>query len=815
MHRLATLAVVLALAGCSATAPVVTPPEAQAAGAKAEKTKPKDGDPKPYDEVITEDAVTERGLFAVHTIGDKLFFEIPDSLMSREMLAVSRIAQTPADLSPFINAGSKTAEQVLAWERRGNRVLLRKKSYTSVASDSLAVSQSVRVNNFEPVVMAFDVAALSPDSAGVVIDVTALYTDDVPAITGLPSFLRTQYKVRRLDGKRSFIDEARAFPLNVNVRHTMTYDAAEPPSNAGTGTISMQMFQSMILLPAEPMTPRLADERVGWFTVSQIDFGSEAQKADEKTYIRRWRLEPSDPEAYARGELVTPVKPIVYTLDPGTPEKWRPYFCKGVEDWTRAFEAAGFKDAIRCEMPPASGDSTQFDPEDVRFSTVRYVASETRNATGPSVSDPRSGEIIESDIIWYHNHIRSYRNRLMIETGAANPQARSLEIDEELIGETMRQVIAHEIGHALGLPHNMIASSSFSVEDLRDPAFTSEYGVAPTIMDYTRQNYIAQPGDGVTRFVRKVGPYDDYAINWGYRWYPGITAPEAETARLDALIAEKAGDRMFRFRSSDGVNPDAQTEDMGDDPVAASGYAVANLKRVVPNLIEWTSTPGEGYDDLGEIYGELQGMYSRYMGHVVTVIGGVRVTPKSTDQAGAVYEPVPRAEQERALEFLSANVFTTPDWLMDREILRRIEASGAVDRMRGIQMRTLGGVLNAERLHRLVEREAIDGGEAWPLAEYMDAVREDVWSELAPPRPTIATQRRHLQRGYVETLESLMTEDERRGTDLSQSDIRAAARAELKTVRAQARRARGADAATRAHLDDIADRIDTLLDTDA
>ncbi|OZC02250.1 zinc-dependent metalloprotease [Rubricoccus marinus] len=817
MSRLLTLVAVLALAGCSTTAPTVSPeaPGGAASGEKAEKPKPKDGDPKPYDEVITEDAVTERGLFDVHRIGDKLFFEIPDSLMSREMLAVSRIAQTPADLSPFINAGSKTAEQVLKWERNGNRVLLRKASYTSVASDTLAIAQSVRVNNFEPVVMAFDVAALSPDSAGVVLDVTSLYTDDVPAITGLPTSLRTQYKVRRLDPKRSFIDEARAFPLNVNVRHTMTFDAAEPPSNAGTGTISMQMYQSMILLPAEPMTPRLADERVGWFTVSQIDFGSNAQKADQKTYIRRWRLEPTDPEAYARGELVEPVKPIVYTLDPGTPERWRPYFCMGVEDWNRAFEAAGFKNAIRCEMPPAPGDSTQFDPEDVRFSTVRYVASETRNATGPSVSDPRSGEIIESDIIWYHNHIRSYRNRLMIETGAANPQARSLEIDEELIGETMRQVIAHEIGHALGLPHNMIASSSFPVDSLRSPAFTSEFGVAPTIMDYTRQNYIAQPGDGVTRFVRMVGLYDDYAINWGYRWYPGITSPEAETARLDALIAEKEGDPMYRFSTgSGGYNPDAQTEDMGNDPVAASGYAVANLKRVVPNLIEWTSTPGEGYDDLGEIYGELQGMYARYMGHVVTVLGGVRVTPKSTDQAGVVYEPVPRAEQERALDFLAQNVFETPEWLLDREILRRIEASGAVDRMRGIQMRTLDGVLDAERLHRLVEREAIDGGEAWPLAEYMDAVREDIWSELARQRPAISTQRRHLQRGYVETLEALMTEDERRGTDLSQSDIRAAARAELKTIRTQARRARGADAATRAHLDDIADRIDDLLEND-
>ncbi|MEM1054846.1 MAG: zinc-dependent metalloprotease [Bacteroidota bacterium] len=819
MLRLLPLLALVVLAGCTGGQETATPP----AQAQTPRPAPRGGDngPKPYAEVITEAAVTDEGLFDVHRIGDKLFYEIPDSLLGREMLSVTRIAQTPANLSPFINGGTKTAEQVLRWDRMGGRVLLRKASFTAVADSSLPIAQSVQVNNFEPVVASFEVAALSEDSTGVVLDVTSLYTDDVPAISGLSSGLRTRYRVRRLDKSRSFIDEVRSFPENVNVRHTMTYDAAEPPSNAGTGTISMQMFQSMILLPEEPMTPRLADERVGWFSIRQVDFGSDAQKADAKTYIRRWRLEPSDPAAYLRGELVEPVKPIVYTLDPATPERWRPYFCAGVEDWNRSFETAGFKNVIRCELPPAPGDSTVFDPEDVRYSTVRYVANETRNATGPSVSDPRSGEIIESDIIWYHNHIRSYRNRLMIETGAANPQARSLEIDEELIGETMRQVIAHEIGHALGLPHNMIASSSFPVDSLRSPTFTSEFGVGPSIMDYTRQNYIAQPGDGVTRFVRMIGPYDDYTIEWGYRWYPDVDEPEDETEALDALILAHADDERFRFSSGfGGYNPDAQTEDMGDDPVLASGYAVANLQRVVPNLIEWTSTPGEGYGDLEEVYRELQGMYRRYMGHVVPVIGGVRETPKATDQAGPVFDPIPREEQERALQFLSDNVLTTPNWLLDRDLLRRIEPAGAVDRLRGIQVGILRGMLDPGRLHRLVEREAIDGGEAYPLTDYMDDLRQAVFSELEDRRPAVEAQRRHVQRGYVETLERLMMTDERplpsafTRVDISQSDIRAEARRQLKAVRDAARSARGADAATRAHLDDLADRIDDHLEMD-
>ncbi|MGB3541966.1 zinc-dependent metalloprotease [Rubrivirga sp.] len=814
MIRSLVFASLLVVAGCSGTSTVTTP--------DASSKSPSSNGPKPYSEVVTDAAVSDDGLFAVHRIEDTLMFEIPDSLFGRDLLSVSRISATPAGLSPFVNAGTKTAEQVLRWERSGNTVRLRTQSYSAVADPSLAISQSVEVNNFQPILASFPVAALTPDSAGVVVDVTELYTTDIAALSGLSTRQRTQFKVRSLDKDRSFIDEARAFPENVNVRHTLTYDATEPPQRDGSGTVSMQMYQSFVLLPETPMMPRLADDRVGYFSVRQIDYGRDEQKAAERTYIRRWDLVPSDTAAYLRGELVEPVDPIVYTLDPATPERWRPYFCAGVEDWNRAFEVAGFLNAVRCELPPAPGDTTAFDPEDVRYSTVRYVASTTRNATGPSVSDPRSGEIIESDIIWYHNHIRSYRNRLMIETGAANPQARSLEIDEELIGETMRQVIAHEIGHAIGLPHNMIASSAFPVDSLRSPTFTSEYGVAPTIMDYTRQNYIAQPGDGVTRFVRMIGPYDDYVVNWGYRWYPDVTSPDDESAVLDALIEEKEGDPTYRFSSGfGGFNPDAQTEDMGNDPVAASGYAVANLKRVVPNLRSWTSTPGEGYDDLEEIYGELLGMWRRYQGHVVTVIGGVRETPKASDQSGPVFVSVSRAEQKRALEFLDENVLQTPTWLLDTDLLRRIRPVGAVDQVRALQVGILGQMLDPMRLGRLVEGDAIDGV-GYSLSEYQDDLRGRVWSELEDARPAIDVYRRNLQRGYVERLSSLMTEDERElpssirylGVDVSQSDIRASARGSLRRVEAEARTAldRTTDAATRDHLEDVVARVEAVLD---
>lgn len=795
-----------------------------AAAAKTDDDSPY----KAYAKVITDKAVSDDGLFTVHEIDDDLYFEIPDSLLDREMLLISRIAQTPANLSPFINAGSKSAEQVVRWHRQENNILLRRMSYQSVASDSLPIALSVSSNNFEPIIASFKIEALTPDSNGVVIKVNDLYEKDIPALSGLSSGQRTRFRVRRLDGARSFIDYARSYPLNIEVRHTMSYDAGSPPSNANTGTISMQMNQSMVLLPEEPMMPRLEDPRVGYFSVNQVDYGSEEQKAASYSYIARWRLEPKDPEAYLRGELVEPVKPIVYYIDPATPEQWRPYFKMGVEDWQAAFEAAGFKNAIIAKDPPSLEEDPEWNPEDVRYSSVRYVASTTRNATGPSVSDPRSGEIIESDIIWYHNHIRSYRNRLMIETGAANPDARSLTIGEELIGETMRQVIAHEIGHALGLPHNMIGSSSLPVDSLRSPTFTSQYGVSPSIMDYTRQNYIAQPGDGVTRFVRKIGPYDHYAIDWGYRWYPNVTAPDQEKPMLDQMILEHADDPMFRYspqRIGLPIDPRVQTEDMGDDPVQASTYAVANLQRVVPNLVDWTATPGRDYRDLNEIYGELQGMWFRYMGHVQSLIGGVYGDLKASDQEGAVYDIVPRAKQEEAMQFLIDQVFETPTWLHDAELLRRIEHAGAVNRTRAWQMSILNSTLDPSRLQRLIEAEVFDAEQAYPLLAFMEDLKGGVWGELADRRPVVDTYRRNLQRGYLERLNYLMTEQPNffnvsffleTPVDLSQSDVPAFVRGQLRTLRADANRAaqRTADDATRFHLEDVVVRIDEMLDAD-
>ncbi len=784
-----------------------------------EKPDAKKTGPKPFKEIITAKAISDDGVFNVHKVEDKYFFEIPDAMLTKEFLLVTRLTKSAAGMRTGTTgyAGDQIGQSVITFEKGPkDKILMRSISYMDYAKDSTSqMYESVRRNNVQPILMSFDVKAYGDGGKkSSVIDITDMINAD-NEIVSFSTQRKEGFRVGNYQKDLSFVNFVKSFPTNIEINTTKTFAKTAGRATPGvpaavaamaprvSGNYTVEINSSIVLLPENKMQARYFDPRVGYFTVGYTDFDVDPQGVKRLNLIKRWRLEPKpqDVEKYKRGELVEPAKPIVFYIDPATPKKWVPYLMQGVDDWKTAFEKAGFKNAIYAKIPDPKVDK-EWSLEDARFSAIVYKPSDVPNASGPSISDPRTGEILESHINWYHNVMSLLRNWYFVQASPNDPEARKMEFDDKLMGELIRFVSSHEVGHTIGLRHNFISSSTVPVEKLRDKKWLEKNGHTPSIMDYARFNYVAQPEDkvGEAGIFPRIGDYDDWAIEWGYRRFPQFKTPEAEKVHLNKWVIDKTKNPRLLFGTeSDPFDPRLQSEAIGDNAMLASTYGIKNLKRIVDNLDKWTATPNEDYSNLATMYDQVTGQFKRYIGHVSKYIGGSMTTPKTAEQTGPIYEVVAKNDQKEAMKFLDEQVFTTPDWLLKKDVFEKTGKT-PVKVVEDIQNAALNRVLSPMVLQNMYQMESVSK-DGYSVIEFLSDMNKAIINGKSD------IYGRNLQRNYVEGLIKLAN------TKSDKSDVTAFVRGNLRTV-ASSLKSKGntSDLATKYHYEDLVQRIEQALD---
>jgi len=784
--------------------------------AKVKKDEKKKPLIKPYKEVITDKAVSDQGVFTVHKIDDKYYFEIPDAMLKKEFLLVTRLTKAAAGMRSGSTgyAGDQIGQQVVAFEKGPkDKILLRAISFVDYAKDSTSdMYNSVRRNNVQPIVKSFDVKTYGVNTKSSVIDVTDLLNSDNEMVSFSVNY-KDAFKVGAFQKDMSFVNFVKSFPNNIEINTTKTFARTlgrimpgTPPGDVPkiSGNYTVEINASFVLLPENKMQARYFDPRVGYFTVGYTDFDLDPQGVKRISLIKRWKLEPKpqDLEKYKKGELVEPAKPIVFYIDPATPKKWVPFLIQGVNDWKKAFEKAGFKNAIYAKVPDAKTDP-EWSLEDARFSAIVYKPSDVPNASGPSISDPRTGEILESHINWYHNVMMLLRNWYFVQASPNDPRARKIEFDDQLMGQLIRFVSSHEVGHTLGLRHNFGSSSTVPVEKLRDKKWLEKNGHTPSIMDYARFNYVAQPEDNIgdSGIMPRIGDYDDWAIEWGYRRFYQYNTPDLEKEHLNKwVIKNLQNNRLWFGTESNPLDPRSQSEQVGDNAMIASTYGIKNLKRIVDNLEKWTATPNEDYENLGIMYDQVTTQFRRYLGHVSKYIGGQMETPKTAEQSGAVYEVVAKKDQKEAMKFLEENVFTTPQWLIKKDIFEKTGKT-PVKTLEDIQNSVLSRILSPMVLQNMYQMEAVDQT-TYTVAELFSDLNSSIIKKENPD-----VYGRNLQRNYVDNLIKLV---DTKSSD--RSDVSAIARGNLNSIKKEISAKTDADMVNKYHYEDLVFRIEKALD---